>query len=354
MTSGALQLAEPLGDHPRDLLQLEYLPGVTLDEYVRLVQARHPTVASRLCFTRARAAEMLEALVESENEFEADGAGRGDSYRFAQRDPTTRARGIQELLGLALQGARNGATVLDVLGGDATVARVRTQLPPRHGGACEIVTGDIAGSMVAAALARGLPAVRQAAQFLFVREGSFDTVLLAYGTHHIPRAERHLAFEEARRALAVGGRLVVHDFDEGSPMAQWFSDVVDPYSAAGHEYDHFSRRELTEYFHAAGFEDVEVRELYDPFVVRASDMAQARARLADHLGAMYGLTGIYASLRLDEARERVWELATSIFAYRDAEILGGRVLPRPTVEHVDGCVVAELPRVALVGTGTRR
>ena len=332
-----------------------YLPGMTLREYVTLVRERHPLLAARLAFDRPGAESALHELGAIENEFETDGrAGRGESYRASQADPTMRMRGILTLLRLSLENAGEGAFLLDVLGGDGTIARATTTRSVRGGRAWTPITSDIAGGMIAAALHLGLPAIRQAAQFLFLVAGSVDAVLLAYGTHHIPAVDRPRAVGEAVRVLRPGGTLVVHDFDEHGPMARWFADVVDPFSAAGHRYAHFSRDGLRAYLDRRGLDDVRVVEVYDPFVVRAPTYREARERLADHLAAMYGLVGIYGEGRPTRAaRDRVWELAEAIFVHDEREVVGGVVPAGLRVVQGAGSVVAELPRIALVGVARR-
>jgi SAM-dependent methyltransferase len=332
-----------------------YLPELSLAEYVTLVRERHPVLSTRLAFDRPGADAALDALAATQNEFESDGtAGRGDSYRASQADPRGRIRGITKLLELALVNAPAGATLLDVLGGDGTIARATSLRSVRSGEPWHLITSDIAGEMVAAALQHGLPAIRQAAQYLFLADRSVDAVLLAYGTHHIPPIDRPRAVAEALRVLRPSGTLVIHDFEVDGPMARWFEDVVDPYSAAGHRYAHFSSEELRSYFDSDHFEDARVIEIYDPLVVRAATEEEAHDRLADHLAAMYGLVDIYGDRVTSSARERVWELAESIFVYEERAVEGGIVEPRVRLRRQGRFVTAELPRVALVGVGTRR
>lgn len=51
-------------------------------------------------------------------------------------------------------------------------------------------------------------------------------MLLAYGTHHIDPANRLSTVQEAHRVLRLGGVFVLHDFEVGGPMDEWFSKVV--------------------------------------------------------------------------------------------------------------------------------
>lgn len=286
---------------------------------------------------------------------DTDEGGRGDSYRLAQQDPTVRLHGIRQLLTLASPGGtlsswRPGQVVVDLLGGDGTVARaVELFTAPAH--RPTVLTSDMSAGMVRAAQQRALPAVRQAAQRLRLRDGSVDAVLMAYGTHHIPRAERATAVSEAHRVLRPGGALVLHDFAERSAVARWFADVVDRYSHTGHDYPHFTPDELERLFAEAGLSDVTVGRMYDPLVLTAPTRDEARRRLGDHLRWMYGLT----SLPGDETRAawRAADLAEETFRHTPGERAPGQQVTEVTYEATAHGWQAELPRVALVAVGRR-
>ncbi|MFF4192152.1 class I SAM-dependent methyltransferase [Nonomuraea sp. NPDC001831] len=331
-------------------MRASYLPSLTLDEYLRLVATVHPQLHAVLDFERPGAARALGVLAATSSEFDSDRDGRGDSYRRAQQDALVRWTGIRALLGLlAPDPAAGPPLLLDVLGGDGTVARAAAGRLGSLDAKPAIITGDLSGQMVDRALAQGLPAVRQAAQFLFLREGSVGGVLLAYGTHHIPPADRPGAVAEAARVTRPGGRIVLHDFDDSGPMAGFFARVVHPHAAGGHAYRHFTRPGLAALFADAGL-PVRVLDLYDPLIVRAGSEQAAKERMCRYVADMYGLGAYFAALADVEAAWRVLERHFDHGTRRPPEPAAP---PRPVVYRRDGQYVAEVPRTALIALSTR-
>ena len=270
-----------------------------------------------------------------------------------------RAVGIQSLFSLLsperdYRRLARDCRILDVLGGDGLLARVMDRVAGR-GFADSILTSDLSEDMVRAAAAAGLVSICQAAQYLVLKDACLDGVILAYGTHHIPQADRLGVCREAHRVLKPGGNVLLHDFEEGSPVALWFSEVVDRYARTGHDFPHFTAREIEEQLSAAGFSDAHVECLYDPFVLTADSETEARRALGGYLLSMYGLDFMVHSLGYEAALDRAYELADERFRY-DYRTLGldaefGR--PRIELEPQDGRVRIELPRVAIVGIGTK-
>lgn len=338
-----------------------YAPSLSLESYMSLVSHRFPALAQILWFDRAGADEALARLYRVSNEFETNAeGGRGDSYRLAQRHREVRSQGICSLFALAA-GVREiyaippGFQAVDVLGGDGLLARVLKTLLPHIEE--PVITSDMAGHMVIEALGAGLPAIRQQAQFLFMRDECVDAAILAYGTHHIPRGERLRAYQEAVRILRPGGKLVVHDFEVDAPAARWFTHVVHNYSQAGHSYEHFTAAELHNYFRASGLRDVEVRYMYDPLVIHADLAEHAYALITDYLLEMYGLTEIdFSDHSRENARDAVWKLAQECFYYQqgDASWDGeGKWTMEPVIRRSERGWVAEIPRIALVAVGEK-
>jgi SAM-dependent methyltransferase len=345
-------------------LAARYLPGMSISDFERSFRARFPHMASTLWLSRPGRTEVLGPMFAEPNEFESNSTGRGDSYRQAHRQSMVKAVGVAQLLELAsgessADGLPPDYLLLDVLGGDGTVARAASQLPNWSSPRQWILTGDLSGQMIRQALAYELPAVRLAAQFLLCRDETFGGVLFAYGSHHIPVHQRTASYADAFRVLRPGGRLAVHDFEIGSPTANWFETVVDTYSPNGHKYTHFSRAELEAGMAAAGFADVAVKLIYDPIVVHARDAHDARLGILNYLLDSYGLTCDEqdAGSAVDWVEDQVAKCIQ--YGSYGLEQFGSVVSPPvrdsgtlSVFETADGWV-GELPRTALVGVGRK-
>ena len=340
-------------------LDNEYLPGLSIDAYLNLIRTQFPELVDTVWLDRVGEGAVPAQLADLVNEFEDDtNEGRGTSYRRAQRDRMVRSTGIRSLFCLAADvddvvRIPRRWRLLDVLGGDGLLAQMLKTVAPQVEDT--VITSDLAGHMVRAALHNNLPAIRQAAQFLLMRDEVVDAVLLAYGTHHIDPADRSLACQEAARVLRPGGRLVLHDFEEGSPVARWFSQVVHPYSRAGHAYRHFTAEEMSRCMESAGLRLVGVHRMYDPLIVRGAGPVEVCRRLADYLINMYGLTGVAEGAAGDDAQDAVWRLAQTSFRYGadDGPDNGSTWQHSPAVYNDGSTWVAEVPRVALVAVGEK-
>ncbi len=328
-----------------------YLPSASLDEYLAMVRTAHPGLYARLDGAKMRSADALAVLVATVNEFDSDATGRGDSYRHAQKDVSVRWTGARQLLRLATPaGSARDVTVLDVMGGDGMIARAVAGHADQSLAKLTILTGDISGTMVERALAMGVAAVRQAADFLVLRDSSVDAVLLAYGTHHIASADRGQATSEALRVTRRGGRVVIHDFDEASPMARFFAELVHPYSASGHDYRHFAREDMTALFQRLPAA-VRVVDVYDPLVTRGRDPDAARRRMCEYVADMYGIHRVMGG-----ELEGSWSLLEEFFDH--SEYLAGTggapdALLRPAVRERPGYCLAEVPRMAIAAVAEK-
>ncbi|MER5223916.1 class I SAM-dependent methyltransferase [Streptomyces flaveus] len=285
----------------------------------------------------------------------AQQGGRGESYVAAQQaSPEARITGIRGLMSLVVGPAvGDRPIVLDLLGGDGLLHRVGLGLDMPD---MTMVTCDASSFMVARAWAAGVPAVRQRAQRQVFRSGSVDGVLLAYGSHHVPEPERQAVADEAWRVLRPGGRFVLHDFAEGSPMAIWFQDVVDKESTTGHDYAHFTADWMRECLARSGFRSVTTNWMFDPIVATGTSAQGARAALGQYLLQMYGLDKLAQTHGEQGAPMAAVELARGIFRWETSTAFDGMG------NHVRECVVERLgpskwqcvlPRFALVAVGEK-
>jgi ubiquinone/menaquinone biosynthesis C-methylase UbiE len=67
-----------------------------------------------------------------------------------------------------------------------------------------------------------------------------DSVVAAYGVHHIPFQERKMFITSAYNVLKENGVFLIHDFLEGHPSARWYSEIIHKYRTYGHECKHFT------------------------------------------------------------------------------------------------------------------
>jgi ubiquinone/menaquinone biosynthesis C-methylase UbiE len=303
---------------------------------------------------------MVEELASKAPDFASvSSGGRGELYRRAQQDPSVRSIGIRRLFEFVgpnqdLASLSPGYKILDVLGGDGVLSRALKNLV-LHSSMPSILTSDLSEEMVAAAQAYGLFAIRQTAQNLFLKDRCMDGVIIAYGTHHIPPNHRIQVCQEAFRVLAPAGHIVLHDFETESPMSRWFSEVVDRYSITGHQFPHFTAEEIREYLSSAGFTDISIHYMYDPFVVYADSADEAKRNLAAYLLNMYGLTKLVNEHGYEGALTLVYDLTCEYFKYDEKsppfdEHFGH---PQVYIGREEDHWYLEAPRVALVGCGIK-
>lgn len=279
--------------------------------------------------------------------------GRGTEYLQAQAlDVHARATGISQLVRLLMgTPAREDGRpriMVDLLGGDGLVRRVCREAAL---GQVSILTCDLSPYMIASAWSQGLPALIQRAERPLLKDSSVDAVLLAYGSHHIPAAMRQALVSQAYRVLRPGGVFVLHDFLCGSPADRWFSDVVDPYSATGHKFRHFTSNEVNDCLTGAGFTRHEVLDLNDSYSVTGASRRTTESAMGRYLVKMYGLTKAESTWGPEGASRWALSRARSIFTYREP----GSTIAESDLrfDNVARAWRMRIPRRAVVGVGEK-
>lgn len=184
---------------------------------------------------------------------------------------------------VSLPGGRN----LDDLLGQA-----EELLPARPAAAAgpRVITNDISPHMFFSAGLWGLPTREDACRLSRTfRAGALDAVIFAYGTHHVAGIGQ--AIRETFAVLRPGGQVVLQDFLDEGPVGDWFHRVVDPYSRTGHDFDHIGPIQLAVHLLLAGFRDLRLFEMEDPFLfaVPPGSAVEAREVACTYLLGMYGL-----------------------------------------------------------------
>jgi SAM-dependent methyltransferase len=196
-----------------------------------------------------------------------------------------------------------------VAGFGALLARLEPRLPA-PAPAPVMVTNDISPHMFRSAGLWGAPTREDAHRLSRTfRPGSFDGVLFAYGTHHV--GEIAAAIRQSFLVLRPGGRLVVHDFLDEGQVGRWFHQVVDRHSRTGHDFPHLGLVQPAVYAYLAGFREVALHEMEDPFVFSVPEGSGLDARdvACTYLLGMYGMTASFGGER-DRFEAAVREILT--------------------------------------------
>jgi SAM-dependent methyltransferase len=320
-----------------------YVGNMTFGGYCRAAEIGFPIILPLIDPDRItgpafhnNVAQMNEMSWEFEDQTHG---GRGLAYNLAQRNADNRKIGTLSLLkcfsesGTEILGPDK--VILDALAGDGTITRFvrseRMQAPT-------IISADISSFMVDACLAQHLPCIRQSATQSLLRDSALDGVLIAYGSHHLNKASRQAAAAEAFRTVKGGGRFVLHDFEIGTPAADWFDRVVHPFSRTGHPHPHFSRSEMQSLLEGSGFKDVRVFSIDDPFVLKGDSAEEARTNALIHLYRMYDLVRI-ADNQADMLRQ--------------LEACTKTIFGEMQVDRTPSGYTATIPRQAVVAVGTK-
>ena len=110
-------------------------------------------------------------------------------------------------------------------------------------------------------------------------DAALDGIVSLAGVHHID--DKRALFDEAHRVTRPGGRFVLSDVRENSPVAQFLDDFVGQWNSTGHEGTYLTEATV-ETMEAAGWqvEDASINRFTWDFATR-EDMAQFSKSLFD-------------------------------------------------------------------------
>lgn len=290
---GARTLLELVGARGEGVF-LDVLGG---DGYVwRLLQAERGAAAPRVVLVRAPDGGAAAAAEVH--------AADPDAWVVAVGEPDD-AGDVPAVL-LRREGGTLAASPALPLSPDALAQLGR--LPGAFGDAL-VVTNDLSPHMFTRAGAWGFPTREDACRLSrSFRGAAFDGVLFAYGTHHID--DMGAALAEGWTVVKPGGTVVVHDFFDEGPAGQWFHRVVDPRSKTGHDIPHIGPVQMAAHLLRAGFRDVRLHEIQDPFLFFAAEGERPARELA--LGYIMGMYGLEQGFPggVDELEEEIRDILT--------------------------------------------
>ena len=321
--------------------------AINFEEHLSWIRKHHAQVARIIPDVRALGSAELAAktrALKACSEFAESGRGLQWATTTDQRlqarkiGATTLLGTLEEVAERSDRPSDDAYYLLDVFGGAGFIAQFAQDVLGFKG---TVITSDPSAIMVRLALQKKLPALWQRAQDLFMTgDNSVDSVLFAYGTHHVPPNERQQCFNEASRVLKPNGVLVFHDFEDGGSTARWFRDVVDVYTKMGHKHEHFKADDVRDYFARAGFEIEKITTMDDSFQFTAPTREEARFLAVGFMGGAYGLEKLNRS---EHADDLLWEKINSIFSVKEIVDEG----------ESGGEVTIIIHRSALLGVGRK-
>jgi SAM-dependent methyltransferase len=340
------------------------IPEMNAQDYRTWLEFHHPRLYSlmdpAIVNDPSRWADHFVSLgsVPGHQEFaEAPEKGRGRAYRERQKKyPAARQAAYDRIFGLLNAGTLGMSArtaVVDMLAGNGTLWRAsHAALPLKQ--QPYLVCSDANEHMIRDAMLQGIPAIRQAAQRTLFAPEQLDAAFYGYGLHHISPEDRPDVLREAYRFLKPGGFVLLHDFEEGTPTARWYSEGLDRYTETGHKFHHFTAAGYRELLRDAGFQAVNVFPMYDAFVFTGPSADEVRFSILNHLVEMFGMVKL-ARTPTEPDREFCDRVEPVLAPF--ATFSAGDVAFEPDAfrrfvifQQAPGMWRAEFPRIALMAS----
>lgn len=248
-------------------------------------------------------------------------------YVHYQNDPRYKAtrlfgwKSIFEIVvpHIELQGDLKDGLIIDFLAGSGTLSKrlkqVICQKPP------SVLGLDISHKMCEQGMQNGEVVLWGNHENHLFKSNKADATVAAYGFHHIPVKERSSFVLSMKNVLKEDGICLLHDFEEGSSTASWYSNIIHNYRTYGHPYQHVTREGLKSLL-GTHFDDVEIKSVYDPFYLEGEknqDETSLTREFFAYLIAFFNLQKLLpSSLKYEELKYHddatYWQRIENIFS----------------------------------------
>ena len=244
----------------------------------KLVLSKNSKIEKYLHFKSLECKEYrkgLENLLDGDQGgFEHGGlSGLYNTFQNLPRYNSTRLCGWNNLLSNAFdhissRSSLKDALIVDFLAGSGTLAkRVRQLL---SGETPNIIGIDVSKKMVECALDSNEAVFWASHEVHPFKNEMADITIAAYGFHHVPLTQRRSFVSAMHRPLKKGGLCIIHDFEEGSATARWYSEIIHLNRPEGHPYPHVTKGELRDLL-TPNFQNTTTKYLYDPFYLEGKE-----------------------------------------------------------------------------------
>ena len=199
----------------------------------------------------------------------ADNDGKtGLNYGKLQLDPrfnTSRIAGVLQIVEHIKPGKKfaEDDVLVDVLAGNGTFGRVMRRFVEEKFRPF-VIDHDVSNILINEALQNLHHAVRGLVRNSLLADKIAIGAVSAYGSHHVPLEKRKEFMGGVVRLIQDEGRFVLHDFEEGSPTARFYSEAINKNRRGGHNFRHYTPDTMHAVLDPL-FRDVAIHGIYAPY-----------------------------------------------------------------------------------------